>query len=266
MGGMFGFLRSFGIEKLGKVGDTITQRIVSWDPETASQAEIEEMISELDKITTEAGNARVIYDRDQAETLAAQQNYDKLLSAAEILNKRLEESQSAGDQAKAQELTNSLNKLMESLEELKPEVEREAQETEEANAYFKELEELAQVTADKVKTAKDTLEKGRRDMQRAELERQRAQAMADKAQTTAGLKNETSNFGVALAAMNRQAEQAKAEAAGSDLKAKLLAVEPTGQDDNIKAALAEVAGEPETKNLSLSERLASLKNKQPVSG
>jgi len=45
-------------------------------------------------------------------------------------------------------------------------------------------------------------------MQRAELERQRAQAMADKAQTTAGLKNETSNLGVALAAMNRQAEQA----------------------------------------------------------
>jgi len=39
------------------VGDTITQKIVSWDPETASQAEIEEMISELDKITTEAGNA-----------------------------------------------------------------------------------------------------------------------------------------------------------------------------------------------------------------
>ncbi len=261
MGGMLGFLRSFGIEKLGKVGETITQKIVSWDPETASQAEIEEMIRELDKITSEAGKARAVYDLEQAEALAAQKNYDKFLAAAELLQKRLEESQAAGDQAKAQELSNSLNRLLENLEELKPEVEREVQEVEEANAYFVELKELAQVTADKVKTAKDTLEKGRRDMQRAELERQRAQARADKAQTTAGLKNQASNLGVALAAMNRQAEEAKAAAASSDMKAKLLTVEPKGQDDNIKAALAEVAGEPETKNLSLSDRLASLKKK-----
>ena len=63
MGGMFGFLRSFGFEKLGKVGDSITQKIVAWDPETASQAEIEEMIRDLDKITTEAGKARAEYDR-----------------------------------------------------------------------------------------------------------------------------------------------------------------------------------------------------------
>ncbi len=261
MVGMFGFLRSFGIEKLGKVGETITQKIVSWDPETASQAEIEEMIRELDKITSEAGKARAVYDREEAEALAAKKNYDKFLAAAELLNNRLEESQSADDQAKAQELSNSLNKLLENLEELKPEVEREVQEAEEAKAYFEELKELAQVTADKVKKARDMLEMGRRDMQRAELERQRAQARADKIQTTAGLKSQTSNLGVALAAMNRQTEKAKAAAASSDMKAKLLSIEPKGQDDNIKSALAEVAGEPETKTLSISDRLASLKKK-----
>ncbi|MCX5874215.1 MAG: hypothetical protein NTY51_13425 [Deltaproteobacteria bacterium] len=261
MGGMFGFLRSFGIEKLGKVGETITQKIVSWDPETASQAEIEEMIRELDKITTEAGKARATYDRERAEAEAAKRNYDKFLAAAELLNKRLEESQSAGDQAKSQELSNSLNKLLEDLEGMKPEVEREVQEADEANAYYEELKELAEVTADKVKKAKDMLEKGRRDMQRAELERQRALARADKAQKVAGLKSETSSLGVALAAMNRQAEVAKAAAAGSDMKAQLLTTERKGQDDNIKAALAEVAGEPETETLSLSDRLASLKKK-----
>lgn len=261
MGGMFGFLRSFGIEKLGKVGETITQKIVSWDPETASQAEIEEMIRELDKITTEAGKARATYDRERAEAEAAKRNYDKFLAAAELLNKRLEESQSAGDQAKSQELSNSLNKLLEDLEGMKPEIEREVQEADEANAYYEELKELAEVTADKVKKAKDMLEKGRRDMQRAELERQRALARADKAQKVAGLKSETSSLGVALAAMNRQAEVAKAAAAGSDMKAQLLTTERKGQDDNIKAALAEVAGEPETETLSLSDRLASLKKK-----
>ncbi len=259
MGGIFGFLRSFGVEKLGKVGDSITQKIVSWDPETASQAEIEEMIRELDKITVEAGKARADYDRDQAEAEAAQKNYDKFISAAELLNKRLEEAQSSGDQSKAQELSASLNKLLGELETMKPQVEKELKESQEAKEYFEELKELAEVTADKVKKAKDMLEKGRRDMQRAELERQRAEAKAERAQKMAGLKDDTSSLGVALAAMNRQADEARSVAAASEMKAKLLSPERQGQDENIKAALAEVSGVPETKALSFSDRLSSLK-------
>ncbi|MFH0959833.1 MAG: hypothetical protein V1897_14140 [Pseudomonadota bacterium] len=261
MGGMFGFLRSFGFEKLGKVGESITQKIVAWDPETASQAEIEEMIRELDKITTEAGKARAEYDREKAEAEAAQKNYDKFLSAAELLNKRLEEAQALGDQAKVVELDKSLNKILENLEEMKPELERENQEAIEARAYHEELMELAQVTADKLKKAKEMLEKGRRDMQRAEIERQRAAARAEKSQKMAGLKNETSSLGVALAAMNRQAEQARAQATASDIKTKLLSTERDGQDEIIKAALAEVAGETPAKTLSTSDRLAQLKKK-----
>ncbi|MGC8602489.1 MAG: hypothetical protein ACP5VS_02230 [Desulfomonilaceae bacterium] len=259
MGGIFGFLRSFGVARLGKVGESITQKIVSWDPETASQAEIEEMIRELDKITTEAGKARADYERERAEAEAAQKNYDKFLSAAELLNKQLENAQASGDQSKAQELSISLNRLLGELEPMKPDVEKEFQQSEEAKAYYEELKELAEVTADKVKKAKEMLEKGRRDMQRAEVERQRAQAKAEKAQKMAGLKNDTSSLGVALAAMNRQADEARAAAAGSEMKAKLLSTERETHDDNIKAALAEVSGSPETKDLSLSERLANLK-------
>ena len=261
MGGMFGFLRSFGIEKLGKVGEGITQKIVAWDPETASQAEIEEMIRELDKITTEAGKARAEYDREKAEADAAQKNYDKFLSAAELLNKRLEEAQALGDEAKVHQVDSSLNKLLEDLEGLKPEVERETQEANEAKAYYEELKELAQVTADKLKKAKDMLDKGRRDMQRAEIERQRAVARAEKSQKMAGLKTETSSLGVALAAMNRQAEQARAQAASSDMKARLLSTERDGHDEIIKAALSEVAGETPKNTVSVSERLAQLKKK-----
>ncbi len=33
MGGIFGFLRSFGKNKVGQIGESITQKIVAWDPE-----------------------------------------------------------------------------------------------------------------------------------------------------------------------------------------------------------------------------------------
>jgi chromosome segregation ATPase len=261
MGGTFGFLRSFGLEKLGQTGQSIAQKIVQWDPETASQAEIEEMIRELDKITVQAGKARADYDREKAEADAAQKNYDKYLAAAEILNSRLGSAQASGNQAEAQELTASLDKLVKELESLQPEVEREAKEAEEAKAYYDELKEIAEITAQKVRTAKSQLEQAKRDMRRAELDGQRAQARAEKAEQMAGLKTESSSLGVALAAMNKQAEQSRAIAEASDLKTRLLSTDKAKEDENIQAALQQVSSEPLISGASIADRLAALKKK-----
>jgi hypothetical protein len=95
-------------------------------------------------------------------------------------------------------------------------------------------------------------------MRRAELEQERAKARADKAEQLAGLRKDTSGLGVALAAMNRQAQEAKASAEASDMKARLLTPEKAKEDDNIKAALQAVSGGP-VSNASLSDRLAALK-------
>ena len=261
MGGIFGFLSSFGKEKFGQVGQTITQKIVAWDPETASQAEIEEMIKELDKITIEAGKAKAEYEREKAESDAAQKNYDKCLAAAELLNKRLEESQSSGDSNQTLQLESSLNKLINELEELRPEVEREYAEAEEAAKYYEEVKNLAEVTATKVKNARAMLDKAKRDMKRAELEKQRSTARAEKAEKVAGLRSESSSLGVALAAMNKQAEDARALAASADMKAKLLTTDRDSADAHIKAALEEVTGTQPTKSVRFADRLASLKKK-----
>lgn len=261
MAGIFGFLRSFGKEKLGQVGETVTQKIVSWDPETASQAEIEEMIRELDKITTEAGKAKAAYEKEKAEADAAQKNYDKYLAAAELLNKQIEAAQAGGDQSKAQEITASMEKLLQDLEKMQPEVEREQRESEEARTYYEEVKELAEVTAQKVKAAKSTLEQARRDMQRAELEKQRAQTRAEKAENLAGLKKQSSSLGVALAAMNKQAEEARASASASDMKAKLLSPDQQKQDEHVNAALKEVSGQPSVQDASIADRLAALRKK-----
>lgn len=261
MGGIFGFLSSFGKEKFGQIGQTITQKIVAWDPETASQAEIEEMIKELDKITIEAGKAKTEYEREKAEADAARKNYDKFLAAAELLNKRLEEANASGNASQAAQFEASLNKLLNELEELGPEVEREQAEAQEAATYYEEVKNLAELTADKVKNARAMLDKAKRDMKRAELEKQRSAARAEKAEKVAGLRTESSSLGVALAAMNKQAEDARASAASSDMKAKLLTTERDSADEHIKAALDEVAGVQQTKNLSISDRLASLKKK-----
>ncbi|HMK36671.1 MAG TPA: hypothetical protein VK463_16475 [Desulfomonilaceae bacterium] len=262
MAGIFRFLRSFGKEKLNNVGQSITQKIVAWDPETASQAEIEDMIRELDKITIEAGKAKADYDREQAEADAANKNYDKYVAAAELLNKQLQEAQTGGDQAKASGISASLDKLLHELEQMQPEVDREVREAGEAKAYYEEIRSLAEVTAQKVRTARTQLEQAQRDMRRAEIERQRAESRSEKAEYTAGLRKETSSLGVALEAMNRQAEQARAAAAASDMKSKLLGPEPPARDQHIEEALKTVSAEQSAAPSSFADRLAALRKNQ----
>ncbi|MFH0824031.1 MAG: hypothetical protein V2B18_14875 [Pseudomonadota bacterium] len=237
MASIFGFLTSFGKEKLGGVGQSFTQMIVAWDPETASQAEIEEMIKELDKITIEAGKAKTEYDREQAEADAAAKNFARYMSAAELLNKQFEEANAAGNTAKANELGASLDKLMGELETLGPEVEREAREAEETKQFYEEIKQLAQMTAEKVKTARQQLDGARRQMQRAEIDKERAQQRAAKAEQLAGLRTNSSSLGIALAAMNKQTEEAKAKASASEMKARLLVPEQATEDSHIEAAL-----------------------------
>jgi len=261
MGGLFGFLRSFGNEKLSQTGELLTQAIVSWDPETASEAEIQEMIRELDKVTVEAGKAKAAFENERTESEAAIKNYDRHLAAAELLQKQYEEAQSSGDQTKAAELEKSLNKLLQKLEELQPEVEREKTEAQEAEVYYAEIKELAELTAQKVKTARTQLERAQRDMKMAEIERKRAAERALRSEQLAGLKKQSSSLGVALAAMNKKADDARAAASASDMKAKLLTPEKGSQDHHIEEALKAVSGEKSAANLSIAERLEALKRK-----
>jgi len=259
--GIFSFLTSFGKEKLGRVGEGIVQKIVAWDPETASQAEIEEMIKELDKITLEAGKAKAAFDKEQAEAQTVQRNYDKYLAAVELINTQHEEAAKGQDQAKAQDLEKSLGKLLADLEKMRPEVEREAHESEEAREYYEEVKQLAEVTAEKVKTARGQLEQAHREMRRAELDQQRAQTRAAQAERLAGLKSQTSNLGVALAAMNKQTEEARVKASASEMKAKLLTPPEKKEDENVQAALKLVSGEAAPEPTNFSDRLASLRKK-----
>jgi chromosome segregation ATPase len=262
MANIFSFLSTFGSQKMADLGESITQKIVAWDPETASEAEIEEMIHELDKITVEAGKAMAEYQKDKAEADAIKRNYDRYMSAAELLNKQVDEAKAGGDEGKAQELSASLDKLLKDLEQMHPEVDREAKEAADAKAYYDDVRALAETTAEKVRTARGQLEQAKRDMRRAEIERQRSEERAERSEHLVGLKKDTSSLGVALAAMNKEAEEAKAAASASDLKAKLLTRPEEQVDDNVKAALNAVSGETATPKTGFADRLAALREKQ----
>lgn len=262
MAGLFGFLAAFSKKQMEGVGDSLIKAIVAWDPETATDAEIQEMIAELDKITVEAGKAKSDFEREQKEADAARRNYERHIAAAEILESQMKNAQNTGDLVKASDIQSSLGKLLDDLELLKPELEREEEEAAEAKEFYDELMGLARASAEKVKQARDILQSAQREMKRAEIQKQRAADKAAKAEKLAGLRKDTGGMGLALASMNKQAQEAKAQAAASELKTKLLAPNEANKDLNIEAALkAAGGGGAMTVGSGLSDRLAALKKK-----
>ncbi len=251
--GFFSFVSSFGKKKSEKVGQSIVQILASWDPETASKAELEQMEKRLNKLVQEVAEARQVYKKEQAEADAITALYNQRLKAAEILQVRLAEAPDSAETEKA------LTELVQILEEMQPEIEIEEQEAVEAKAFMEELEEVATLSAEKLKTAKKNLEKAVQDMKRAKVREERASESAERAAKLAGLREESDQLGSALSAMRKNADASNAKAEAAQMKAKLLGPSDTEKESALIAdAMKEAGGQPQATD-SIANRLAALK-------
>jgi hypothetical protein len=113
----------------------------------------------------------------------------------------------------------------------------------------------------KLKTARDALNRAQRDMARAGQQREIAEQRAEAARQAAVLASATSGLGVALKAMQDNAQRDLATAEAASAKVRLLTpTEPEKDDPNIAAAMARVQGRaPASSNLS--DRLAALRSR-----
>jgi DNA repair exonuclease SbcCD ATPase subunit len=159
-------------------------------------------------------------------------------------------------------LEKSLTTLVGMLEEMTPDVEREAQDATEAQEFLATLEKTYADAGAKLRAARSQLERAHRDMGRATQRREVAERQAEAARQAAGLSHTTNSLNVALKAMQDAAEKDLMAAEAASAKARLLEPTKPEQDDpNIVAALASASGASPLPQ-SLSERLAALKAHQ----
>jgi len=253
----FGFVKNFGKQKVTQTGQSLVQMLAGWDPDTASAAEIEQMEERLDKLTTQVAQARQSFQKEQEEADAIEKLYDQRMKAAELLQSKLE--QATGPQAA--ELETALAELVDMLESMQPDIEREMEEAKEAEAFMKELEEVATLSAAKLKTARKTLEEAKRDMARARVREERARDRSEQAAQVAGLRRETDQMGSALSAMRREADSAEARAEALNLKSRLLAPTKEEKSSTLVQEALNQAGGGAPKPANIKDRLAGLKRR-----
>ena len=255
---MFSFMKSFVGVKGQQLGQDIVKAIVEMDPESASQAQLDQMEKDLDKAGAVIQKLRADYDRELREAQEAKKGYDQLLAAAELLQRKLE-NPAVADKAGIEA---SLAKLVAQLEQRQPEVEAEQKDVDEVQALLDQAQAAYREKAETLTNAKQNLERSKRDMQRAIQEQERASEKAQRAAEVAGLRDgKISGLTVATDAMQRRADEARAKAEAAKLKADTLTTlsKPAADDAHIAAALKEVQGESAGGGASLADRLAKLK-------
>ena len=86
---MFSFVKSFVGVKGQQLGQDIVKAIVEIDPESATQAQLDQMERDLDKAGDVIQKLRSDYDREVREAEAASKRYNQLMAAAELLQAKL---------------------------------------------------------------------------------------------------------------------------------------------------------------------------------
>lgn len=249
------FLRNFLGAKGGQAAQGLTKALVQLDPEAASQADLATMSQDLDRAGLVIQKLRADLGREQAELDQVTQQYHELMAAAELLQKKAD----AAAEADRPALQASLAKLVERIEQLAPDLDRDKHDVEATQQLLTEAEDAYQAKAGALADARHNLERARHDLTHAAIEEQRSRERAAQAEVVAGLKGSpASHLTIALDAMHQSAEEARERAGAEEMKAKALngAAEAAG-DPNVAAALAEVRGTAPGK--SLAERLAALK-------
>jgi chromosome segregation ATPase len=247
------FLKHYGMSKASDVLDEFASAVVAFDPETASRAQIAMMQTELHKLGRRLAEAETEVQREHRETAQLRSSYERYLRAAETMERRLAEFD---ERSRHAELEASLARVIERLEQLKPEIAREEREDQEVEAWAAELRRAFETLGAKLRRAESDLRAARRDMEMAHLQRQR---VAEHEGRATGVTSALASLSVALDAMNRESARVRTETEALKLQASLFQSDRLDTDPNIAAALAESTRALPGSHGSLSERLAALR-------
>ena len=253
---MLSFIRNLVGVKKDQAVQSAVEALVRWDPKGATEAELRSMEDHLDELGLQVAEARASYEREKREAEAIKSLLNQRMAAAELLQNQIT---AAADPGKKAELEKSLATLVEMLEKMAPDVERESQDAVDAQDFLGSLESAYAGAGEKLKAARSELERAERDMGRAEQQREQAERQAESARRAAGLTSTTNSLNVALKAMKETAARDLAAAEAATAKARLLKpTQPEQEDPNIAAALAASSNVPLISQAP-GDRLAALK-------
>lgn len=244
--------------KAGQAVTTLQDAVVRLDPKAATEAQIREMESAVDKASQLLATYRSDLKREKVEAETAEKKYDTMFQAAQRLDAKLNDP--ATSEAEKATIGKSLEKLLSDLEGFKVELDREVSDVKHAEEMVAAAEAALRSKSEQLASARTELKRAEKDLERAKMDAQRAADEAQRARELAGLQGEGGSTAVtaAIDSFRRQADEARTKAEAARAKADAIKGTTSDADPVIAAAMKEVEAGATTKG-SVSDRLSALK-------
>ena len=213
-------------------------------PDIMSETAIKEIEDRYDQLNVLLSQAKQKAEKEQKEADTIVALYNERISIIEHLQANDKEAAAL--------------KVLDEVEAMATDVEREKLEAEDANERVGQLQQIVNTFGEKLKTARATVNKAKAQLERAELQKLQAKENEASARLASGLSNGLDGLSTALNAIQNQADKASAEADAATRKAKLLTPVNIEEDPDIAAAKAAVTGKA-IPSQSLADRLAAAK-------
>lgn len=249
----FKFFSKMAKQSVKQAGASLTQAIVSFDPESASEAQIEIMNDKFKELALKVAKARQDYEKEKNEADDARESFDKKKRTALILQEDIKTLE--GEEK--QKTEEAFERIVEDLEEFKPEMEREIKEADDAKAWLDDLEKDLKAFSNKLKQARKKIEQAAKTMERAQRTKEKALDRAKQAEERAGISNTINAFDDVLGVMEKNAKKAELEAVAANKRSDLLHTPKLEENDVIAQAMKRAEGKNTTEK-SLSDRFNSL--------
>ena len=243
------FFGNFLGQKVTDIQNGLSQVVVYFDPDTASQAQIQTIADAVSSLNGRLAQLQVNVEQAQKKVDADNSAIHQRMDAAGILSGQ-------GKDDKAASLLDEIEKT------LKPALDGDSRDLADIQSSIAQIESRKGELEAKLHSAKSRIDNARRDMERAKIDQARAQDTEDQAKRDAGIIKTVSGLDVASDAMEKAAQAARVKAEQARMNAKSFAgAAPVSKslDSDIQAALAQASGTASAPTQSVADRLAAMK-------
>jgi hypothetical protein len=247
MSSAFAFISKMGLAKAGRLGDSFTQALVKFDPETASQVDIDDMTQHARDLAARVAEAESKEERDHQKVTDLTASLTRYSKAAQVLATQVQAATAANNKVTADALTAQMNTLLDQMEVIGgKEGDGSVSGTlfdanQDHIADESDLHEWQQVHAGAVASLQSVnarLERARSDMQHASEQESRAKERQAQMERDQGLKSGLNTGSVALSAMLNEAEEAKKRARAATINVNAMKASTATSADDIAAQVA----------------------------
>jgi hypothetical protein len=249
------FLTSMIGQKAREVHDGIIKTVVAFDPQGATQAQIDEYSQNVDQLADIAARAETQAQADQKKADELGVSLEQHIHAAELLSAQVAATADTAAKAAKQK---GLDKIMADAEQIKQQHDDAVKAATDSRAWADERKATHQAGVQKLLTARTRLETAMRNQQRAHDEAAIAAQRAADAKAAAGLTSGLDTMDTALGAMEANANRDHQKAMAANMTAGAMSAHADG-DAEAAAALAAASGNAPSASMSIADRLAALK-------